>query len=357
MLNLAELASITSSLPIIIDDQAVDSTNNAASTKRKTCYHKECCLDKHLVNTHSVCREGFSFIPTLWLNSKVVIGGFIHQTRNSTIGGKQRKDLRRLWATEGEISSIINNFRIAEDAFSKAFKQAAAESVSFLHDIRSSLSLVMSSCESLINETRGSNFSDKLKSSDPSLFRLYQAISLLTEQLELADIISNPDSITYGKKSQSDIYQFFYKISKLFHPRAKVRGINIRLEGSLYEKVELYKSFQLIPLVLLDNAVKYADPGSEITIAYISRADGLYIEFRSLGPTVPPDMTESIFKRGVRGRNIAEKCTGSGLGLHIASEVIRAHGFHLSYEARQQIVPGLGLNCFVLFIDSKFLIS
>jgi signal transduction histidine kinase len=176
------------------------------------------------------------------------------------------------------------------------------------------------------------------------------------EQLGLADIISNPSSITYGRKSNSDLYQFFYKMVRLFQPKAGARRISIRISGSIYDKVAFYNSFQLVPLVLLDNAVKYADPGTEILIKYESRGDGLYVDFDSIGPLVPSHSAEDIFLRGFRGENAVGKCVGSGLGLHIASEIIKAHGFHLSYEGHpNKNGCDSGTNSFTLFIDNKHL--
>jgi K+-sensing histidine kinase KdpD len=236
-------------------------------------------------------------------------------------------------------------------------QQAASDTTSFLHDVRTSLSIVLSSCERLIAARKGASFAEKLRAADPDLFRLYQAIDLLTQQLGLADLLSNPDSVAFGPKSSSEIYPFFYRMVKLFEPRAWERGVEIRLEGNCYENVELYNSFQMVPVVLLDNAVKYANSHSKICVKFDPRQDGLYVEFASFGPVVPPGYECAIFNKRVRGPNVGGRSSeGSGLGLHIASLVTGAHGFDISYEARE-VYQGEGWNCFTLFIDSRFLTS
>lgn len=214
----------------------------------------------------------------------------------------------------------------------------------------------MSSCERLVSsaKTEGS-FAEKLNAADPDLLRLHQSVSLLTEQLNLVDILSNPDSVTYGNKSTCDIYQFFHKMVRLFQPRAWDRNIKIRFEGNIYENIKIFNSFQLVPLVLLDNAVKYGDPGSTIKIEYSLRADGLYVDFLSKGKVIPEDEVELVFSRRFRGCNVtAQSSEGSGLGLYIAKNVVAAHGFDISYESRN-VFKEHGWNCFTLFIEEGLL--
>jgi signal transduction histidine kinase len=143
---------------------------------------------------------------------------------------------------------------------------------------------------------------------------------------------------------------------KLFEPKAWDRKMEIRIEGEkIYENVEFYNSFQLVPIILLDNAIKYGNPGSKIVIKYSLKIEGLYIEFRSYGPIIPPDYKESIFQRGVRAPNAMPLSnSGSGLGLFIASQIVNVHDFELTYSA-SEITQDNGWNVFTLFIDEIYL--
>jgi signal transduction histidine kinase len=91
-------------------------------------------------------------------------------------------------------------------------------------------------------------------------------------------------------------------------------------------------------LNLLDNAVKYAAVGGEVTVALAPRgSSGAGAELRVLdrGPGVPPEHRERIFEKFHRVDDTltAEK-SGAGLGLSIARQLARGLGGELRYIPR-----------------------
>lgn len=356
MLEKYQILSTISYLPIITNDGVLDGSSISASSYCKKCVDKHCLTEISATENHNICRHGFSYSAINFSGQKICIGGYINSQKNNKIGGFRRKELNRLLATDDSVNNIIKNINKAEVALNKIQLAATSETISFLHDVRTSLSLVMSSCERLIAKARGASFAEKLRGADPDTFRLYQAIALLSDQLGLVDVLSNPESIAYGAKSRSDIYQFFYKMVKLFEPKAWGRNIEIRIEGEkIYENVDFYNSFQLVPIVLLDNAIKYGNPGTKIIINYSLKIEGLYIKFSSFGPIIPIEYRESIFSRGVRAPNAGTLSnTGCGLGLYIASQIINVHNFEISCEVKE-VNANEGWNIFTLFIDENFL--
>ncbi len=85
---------------------------------------------------------------------------------------------------------------------------------------------------------------------------------------------------------------------------------------------------------LLENAVKYTDPGDTIELA--ARANGagaVVIEVSDSGSGVPPEALPRIFDRWARadGARTRER-GGAGLGLAIVAAVARAHGGRCSVE-------------------------
>ncbi|HZT54213.1 MAG TPA: HAMP domain-containing sensor histidine kinase [Gaiellaceae bacterium] len=79
---------------------------------------------------------------------------------------------------------------------------------------------------------------------------------------------------------------------------------------------------------LLENAVKYTDPGDSIELAArADGADGVVIEVADSGCGVPPEALPRIFDRWARadGARTRER-GGAGLGLAIVAAVAHAHG-------------------------------
>jgi signal transduction histidine kinase len=76
---------------------------------------------------------------------------------------------------------------------------------------------------------------------------------------------------------------------------------------------------------LLRNAVAYSDPGTKVTVTIDASDDLVEIHVRNEGRAVPQVERQMIFGAFVRG-TAANGSKGSGLGLFIASRVVRAHG-------------------------------
>ena len=76
---------------------------------------------------------------------------------------------------------------------------------------------------------------------------------------------------------------------------------------------------------LLDNALKYANGDGVVEVSVEKGAAGFDVRFSDNGPGFPIEDRETLLTRFARGQN-AEGVVGSGLGLTIVEEVVRAHG-------------------------------
>lgn len=83
---------------------------------------------------------------------------------------------------------------------------------------------------------------------------------------------------------------------------------------------------------LLNNAIKYAEPGSHIQITLAQVRGRLEISFKNQAKDVNPEMIEYLFDRFSRGSNIENK-SGSGIGLYLVRQVVEAHGGTVRAEA------------------------
>src|SRR5258706_5614425 len=83
---------------------------------------------------------------------------------------------------------------------------------------------------------------------------------------------------------------------------------------------------------LLENAVKYADSGTAITVR-AEKLDGVGVSVTSIGMPISPAEKESIFQRGVRGATAKQKVpAGTGIGLYLAARVMQLHEGKITLE-------------------------
>jgi two-component system sensor histidine kinase KdpD len=86
---------------------------------------------------------------------------------------------------------------------------------------------------------------------------------------------------------------------------------------------------------LLENAAKYAPPGTGLDITAKATGDVVEIEVGDRGPGFASDNNERLFDMFVRGDGIAGK-PGTGLGLAICRAIIEAHGGTIGAMNRPQ---------------------
>jgi len=83
---------------------------------------------------------------------------------------------------------------------------------------------------------------------------------------------------------------------------------------------------------VIDNALKYSPPPSPIVFRADSDAERVVLQIVDEGSGIPERDRERIFEKFYRRASVRDKVPGSGLGLHIAREIVRAHGGDLWME-------------------------
>lgn len=82
---------------------------------------------------------------------------------------------------------------------------------------------------------------------------------------------------------------------------------------------------------LLDNAIKFSDPESTVTIETTERGEKVYISVKDYGIGIPRNALNKIWERFYKtdlSRGKDKK--GTGLGLAIVKEAIQAHGENIN---------------------------
>jgi PAS domain S-box-containing protein len=93
---------------------------------------------------------------------------------------------------------------------------------------------------------------------------------------------------------------------------------------------KLYQVF----LNLLDNAIKYSDPGARVDVGIREDVSYLTVEVRDTGVGIPPEDLGQLFERFYRVDKDRSRATGgSGLGLAISRQIVEMHGGDISVES------------------------
>jgi len=94
---------------------------------------------------------------------------------------------------------------------------------------------------------------------------------------------------------------------------------------------------------LIDNAIKY---GEKVNIELNKSNNNLFIKIEDNGPGIPKDEYNNVFKPFYKiNKGRADSKSSVGLGLSIASDIIRSHGGNIKLEKSK--MKGLGVKIFL----------
>jgi hypothetical protein len=346
-----ELLKSLTKYPFNFNDEFYDSIE---LKQNKTCAvkcEKKDCLDLLLSNddlTEYTCSKGYNNLLIIMDKFKFIINGLIYED-NTTVP-KGRKEVRTDWVVDRQaISLFISKLRSIEDYLNEKINQGIEENFSMFHDFKTSMSIFYNCTQDIINGLAGNSFEEKLKNSNNSYQNLYNSLDLITSQLGMIDVIINPRSIEFGNKRTINLYRLFEKIKILFgHIATKKRDVSINLTAEGWIKdCHCYESIEFLPLILLDNALKYSVPDSDVEIKLEQHHGTVKVIVKNIGPVVKDENKEKIFQKFFRdeaGATFARE--GIGMGLWIAQQILQAHQSKLCYYKNAYETRSVGLNVF-----------
>lgn len=130
-------------------------------------------------------------------------------------------------------------------------------------------------------------------------------------------------------------------------PRATANGIALEVDCS--DDVWVLANAPLLEQAivnLLDNAIKYSETGSPVTVTAIQNADETAVSVRDRGCGISPEHLPRVFERFYRvDKARSRKLGGTGLGLAIVKHIAAAH--HGRVTAESTVGEG---SCFSIFL-------
>lgn len=196
-----------------------------------------------------------------------------------------------------------------------------------------------------------------LREQDPqrvrhSLAQLYisaDRLSRLVRQL-LSLARNEPGALDTVHLQPVDLDAFALEVSMEWVPQAIKRNIDLGFEGAQGPLMIAADGDRLRELLnnLVDNAVRYSQPGGRVTVRTGRTAEGqCRLAISDDGPSIPVEERARIFERFHRLLGTQED--GSGLGLAIVSEIATLHGARITLE---EDTDGVGNTFSVIFPSS-----
>ena len=194
------------------------------------------------------------------------------------------------------------------------------------HELRTPLTSIKGYVENMLDGLTGA----LTEKQQLYLCRVKQNADRLTHRLnELLDL-----STIEGGKQQLHVQRLpvivlIKDVLDEFYPMLQSKSLELDVchGGGDLDVIADEMKLQQIVGNLLQNAIKFTQPGGRITVG--CRAvdeDRVEISVTDNGPGIPADELPDIFSKFYRGKSVATDVAGAGLGLAIAKGLIELHG-------------------------------
>ena len=256
---------------------------------------------------------------------------------------------RQEWMILGEASVFVLSLLIGIVFINRGYHKeilAAKQSSNFLlsitHELKSPIASIrlgfetlqrkkLSEEQSLVLLKNGINDTDRLNNLVSDLLlsaRLESTYQLNTELFSLEILIDE-----------------CVQLIKQKFPSAIIK---VSLLQEMPEMLADYSAIRSVIINLLENAVKYSDNVPEINIGLTSTNERCIIEISDKGIGIDQSERKKIFEKFYRvGNEDQRKTKGTGLGLYIVDQIVRAHNGSITVSSNQP--KGTIFNVFLPF--------
>lgn len=164
---------------------------------------------------------------------------------------------------------------------------------------------------------------------------------LVTEAVRMAQIDAGN---VHLERAPVDLAGLLRRVMGRFEAQADGRELNLNVAAGIAPIPADRDLLGLALRQLVDNALKYSPPASAVAVSAANEDHHVVIRVRDRGEGIAERDRDRIFEKFYRRPGGRNGVPGTGLGLFIAREIVRAHGGELRVES----APGGG---------SEFLVS
>lgn len=232
--------------------------------------------------------------------------------------------VRQTQDTTDEMGALIDSFNKMADSLEQAEKRRSEFIANISHELRTPMTTIAGFADGILDGT--------IPQEDERKY----LISIRDETRRLSRLVRDMLDVSRTKAKAADpsrrtvfdLTELILQTMLSFEDRATKKNLDVdpQLPDS---HLMVYADKDAITQViynLLDNAIKFAAPGSCLLVRLYKDMGKAYVSIKDHGETIPPDDLPYIFDRfhkSDRSRSLDKE--GVGLGLYLVKTIINAH--------------------------------
>lgn len=223
-----------------------------------------------------------------------------------------------------EMGALIDSFNKMADSLEQAENRRSEFIANISHELRTPMTTIAGFADGILDGTIPKEDEDKyLISIRDETRRLSR---LVREMLRVSQ--TRTSSADPNRRTVFDLTELILQTLLSFESRATAKNLDVDPqlpENHIMVKADRDAITQVI-YNLLDNAVKFATPGSCLILRLYKDGGKAYVSIKDFGETIPPDDLPYIFDRFHKSdRSRSMDKDGVGLGLYLVKTIINSH--------------------------------
>lgn len=195
------------------------------------------------------------------------------------------------------------------------------------HELKTPLSVIMTSAECLSKNPKETKWLDNIQSETERMNKLV---------LDLLNLAKYDNSYENRVLSVIDLSKLVEKSVLTFESLIYDKGLNLKyhIDQDVNFKCVDSEMKQLVE-ILVDNAIKHAYDKSTITVDLIKKKDEISLVVKNRGDKIPKEEQSKIFEKFYRSDNSRNRNENRfGLGLAIAKNIVLSHNGKIYVECK-----------------------
>lgn len=223
-----------------------------------------------------------------------------------------------------EMGALIDSFNKMADSLEVAESRRSEFIANVSHELRTPMTTIAGFADGILDGTIPKEEEAKyLISIRDETRRLSRLVRDMLDLSSTKNKLSDP-----GRRTVFDLNELVLQTLLSFEDRATKKHLDVdpQLPENNIMVIADKDAITRVIYNLLDNAVKFANPGSCLTLRLYKDGEKAYVSVKDIGETIPPDDLPFIFDRfhkSDRSRSLDKE--GMGLGLYLVKTIVNSH--------------------------------
>ncbi len=219
----------------------------------------------------------------------------------------------------------------------KMIEEMKSEFVSIAaHQLRTPLSAIKWTMKMLIDGDLGKLNKNQLELAEKAYISNTRMVNLINDLLNVSRI---EEGRYLYKPSHVAFNEIIDPLLSNYKEEIKRRGIKFEIDKTEKQLPKIAVDIEKITLVVqnfLDNAMKYTSKGGNIVFSVVLKNKKIEVSVTDSGVGIPENQKGRLFSKFFRAENVVRMETeGSGLGLFICKNIIKAHKGEIWFESKE----------------------